>query len=322
MQLRPLGCRWVTVDSDKFGMIPESLKQALSRWKPSDINNVKSDIPKFMYINPTGGNPTGMSMSLERKREIYQLAREYDLIILEDDPYYFMQFNEMLIPSFLSIDTDGRVIRFDSFSKMLSAGLRVGYVTGPGPLVQKIQFHIMSSIFHASSLSQALVSELLLLWGVKGYLKNAHSICNFYQSQRDLALTAAQKWLTDLADWRIPQAGMFLWLKVKAIRDTKYLIEVRALKKQVLFVAGCHFMADADKPCPFIRVSYSLATPVQLDLVSSQQWPETLITMTVYLPAISGTSAVVDTSSLSTHFLKGSGQSDVQFTILLSGCRH
>ncbi|KAK2183051.1 hypothetical protein NP493_325g01000 [Ridgeia piscesae] len=269
MALRPLGCHWVAVDTDQFGMVPELLKQALSRWKPSDAANVESDIPKFMYINPTGSNPTGTTMSLERKREIYQLAREYDLLILEDDPYYFIQFSEMRIPSFLSIDTDGRVIRFDSFSKMLSAGLRVGYVTGPGPLVEKLQFHIMSSIFHASSLSQVLVSELVQQWGVDGYLKNARSICTFYQSQRDLALSAAQKWLSGLAEWHTPQAGMFLWLKVKAIKDTKYLIEVRAVKKRVHFVAGCHFLADSKQLCPYIRVSYSLATPSQLDLVSA-----------------------------------------------------
>lgn len=74
MQLRTLGCRWVVVDTDEFGIIPESLRKALSKWKPSDVTNVKSDIPKIMYLNPTGSNPTGIVVSLERKKEIYQVS--------------------------------------------------------------------------------------------------------------------------------------------------------------------------------------------------------------------------------------------------------
>ncbi len=77
-QLRPLGCRWVSVDTDEFGMIPKCLREALSGWKPSDINDAKSRAPKFMYVNPTGGNPTGTTMTMERKREIYQVC---DLVL-------------------------------------------------------------------------------------------------------------------------------------------------------------------------------------------------------------------------------------------------
>lgn len=92
---------------------PDMLREKLESWtKP---------MPKFLYINPTGSNPTGTVLSLERKREIYSLCSKYDILILEDDPYFVLQYDcgDELIPSFLSMDTDGRVIRFDSFSKVV-----------------------------------------------------------------------------------------------------------------------------------------------------------------------------------------------------------
>jgi DNA-binding transcriptional MocR family regulator len=88
----------------------------------------------MLYTVPVGGNPTGVSQTLERKKEIYDIAREHNLLILEDDPYYYLQFGDK-VPSYLSMDTDGRVLRFDSMSKILSSGLRVGWATGPAELV-------------------------------------------------------------------------------------------------------------------------------------------------------------------------------------------
>ena len=129
---------------------------------------------KVLYVNPAGANPTGVSIPLERRQEIYQIAKDFDLIIFEDDPYYFLQFDEVIppqkkhnyfmlkrknslqerTPSFLSIDTDGRVVRFDSLSKVLSSGIRLGYVTGPRALIEPISYHMQVSVLHASSLSQ------------------------------------------------------------------------------------------------------------------------------------------------------------------------
>lgn len=111
-------------------------------------------MPKCIYINPTASNPTGVTMPLERRKEIYQICCKYNLIILEDDAYYFLHFLDEQPVSFLSLDTEGRVIRFDSFSKVITSGLRVGWLTGPKQLVQTIELHIQSSYLHSSSLSQ------------------------------------------------------------------------------------------------------------------------------------------------------------------------
>ena len=103
-QLKPLGCRMIPVGSDKHGLVPSLLSQALSMWEPSDVHDPDSDIPKLLYLIPNAGNPTGHGLTEERKREIYSIAQKYNLIILEDDPYFYLQFNRVsyLGVSFLS----------------------------------------------------------------------------------------------------------------------------------------------------------------------------------------------------------------------------
>ena len=140
--MNPYKPNYLTIKSDEGGMRPDSLRQVL--------NSLGKDVkrPKFLYINPTGANPTGTILSEERRKEIYELASEHDLLILEDDPYYFLQFTGKRPSSFLSIDVEGRVLRFDSFSKVLSSGVRLGFVTGPQPLVDRIVLHMQVIRIH------------------------------------------------------------------------------------------------------------------------------------------------------------------------------
>ena len=176
--INPYSPVYHVVESDTGGMIPQSLRAVLSQWgkgeeAEKDRPKVKLSPPTYavmtpdntdvtvvsvrkilnklcflqiLYINPTGANPTGTLLSVERRKEIYQLCCEYNLLLLEDDPYYYLQFGdkESRPPSFLSLDTQGRVLRstllqnftlfllfrFDSFSKILSSGIRLGFVTG------------------------------------------------------------------------------------------------------------------------------------------------------------------------------------------------
>lgn len=83
------------MDSDNDGLNPSSLRQALSRWSPSEARKLGSGAPKFLYVVPNGGNPTGTGLTIERKKEIYKISQEYDLIILEDDPYFYLQFRKV-----------------------------------------------------------------------------------------------------------------------------------------------------------------------------------------------------------------------------------
>uniref|UniRef100_A0A665UJJ3 Kynurenine/alpha-aminoadipate aminotransferase, mitochondrial n=1 Tax=Echeneis naucrates TaxID=173247 RepID=A0A665UJJ3_ECHNA len=253
--LQPIGCNLINVPSDQHGMIPAALKEVLSRWDPSEVHKPGSTAPKILYTIPNGGNPTGASMTAQRKKEIYELARQYDMLIIEDDPYYFLQFDKPWAPTFLSMDVDGRIIRTDSFSKILSSGLRIGFVTGPKPLVDRVVLHIQASTMHTSTFTQCSLSS--------------HRVIEFYRKQRDAMISSADKWLkglwTYVAEWHSPSAGMFLWIKLKGIADTQQLIMEKAFEKEVLLVPGGVFMINSSDPCPYVRAAFSLSTPEQID---------------------------------------------------------
>lgn len=263
--LRPLGCNIINVPADNHGIIPQALKDILSRWRPGDSRTPESKCPKFLYTIPNGGNPTGISLSTERKEAIYKIAREYDFLIIEDDPYYFLQFTKPLAPTFLSMDVDGRVIRTDSMSKILSSGLRIGFLTGPQPLIERVILHMQTSTMHTSTFTQIMTLQLLHQWRLEGFLQHVDRVVDFYRSQRDVMLSSAEKWLTGLAEWQCPEAGMFLWMKIKQISDTEKLIMEKAFKKEVLFAPGNGFMIDMSKSCPYVRASFSSASPEQID---------------------------------------------------------
>uniref|UniRef100_A0A452E0F8 Aminotransferase class I/classII large domain-containing protein n=1 Tax=Capra hircus TaxID=9925 RepID=A0A452E0F8_CAPHI len=263
--LQPLGCNTINVSSDEHGIIPDSLRETLSRWKPEDSKDPEKNSPKFLYTVPNGNNPAGNSLTAERKREIYELARKYDFLIT-DDPYYFMQFNKPWTPTFLSMDVDGRVIQADSFSKVLSSGLRVGFITGPKPLIERIVLHTQVSAMHTSTFTQLLVSQLLHQWGEEGFLAHSDRVIDFCREQRDALLAAADKWLSGLAERQVPNAGMFLWVKIKGIHDVRKLIEEKAVKNEIFMLPGCGFCLDSSAPCPYFRVSFPSASPEQMDL--------------------------------------------------------
>ncbi|KAM7142766.1 kynurenine/alpha-aminoadipate aminotransferase, mitochondrial isoform 2-T2 [Molossus nigricans] len=193
------------------------------------------------------------------------LARKYDFLIIEDDPYYFLQFNKPWAPTFLSMDTDGRVIRADSFSKILSSGLRIGFITGPKPLIERVVLHTQVSTLHPSTFTQLMVSQLLHHWGEEGFLAHVERVIDYYRKQKDALLAAADKWLSGLAEWHAPTAGMFVWIKIKGISDVKKLIEEKAIKKEILMVPGNAFYIDSSAPSPYFRASFSLASPEQMD---------------------------------------------------------
>ncbi|XP_068131337.1 kynurenine/alpha-aminoadipate aminotransferase, mitochondrial-like [Hyperolius riggenbachi] len=264
--IRILGCNLIGVPTDQHGIIPQALKDILSRWQPEDAKNPKKRSPKVLYTVPNGGNPTGSTLTAERKIEIYQMARHYDFIIVEDDPYYFHQYNKPRTPSFLSLDVDGRVIRADSISKIISAGLRIGFLTGPKPLIDRVILHIQASTFHTSTFTQVMLFQLLQKWGMKGFLEHIDRVVNFYKMQRDAMLASADKHLSGLAEWNIPSAGMFLWMKVKGVPDTHQMIMQKAVSEEVLLVPGSDFNIDSSEPSPYVRASFSSSTPEEMDL--------------------------------------------------------
>jgi len=260
--LRPLGCTLVGLPTDHEGLSATHLRSLLSSW-PSERPK-----PKVLYLIPTGQNPSGATLPEERRREIYAIAQQYNLLILEDDPYFHLQLDtkegDPPLRSFFSMDVDGRVLRFDSFSKIISSGLRIGWATGPAPLIERIQLHQQASTLHVSGLSQTILLKLLKHWGDDGLKHHITRVQEGYRKRRDLFCSLAEKHLRGLAEWHPPSAGMFVWFKILGIQSSEKLIKEKALEQKVLLVPGVAFTPNGEDS-PFVRASFSTATPEEMD---------------------------------------------------------
>jgi len=249
--LRPIGCKLNGVRSDENGLVPEELERLLESLPKQGKHK-----PRVLYTVPIGQNPTGFSLSADRRKKVYDIACKHDLIILEDDPYYYLYYGSNpapvagrddtyqrpMIASLWSLDTQGRVIRFDSFSKVLSSGLRIGFVSGPSAFVDQINLNSQATNLHTSGVSQILAFKYLQHIGEEGWKKHTNAVALFYSRKRDACIALLNKHLAGLVTWKMPTAGMFVWLKIEGVQDTKALIEQKAKEAKVVLVPGQVFL--------------------------------------------------------------------------------
>lgn len=264
--LRPYGAVLRGVATDAQGILPEALEAAATAAGPGPR-------PRVLYTIPTGQNPGGSTASPERRRAVYEIACRHDLLIIEDDPYYFLAYGDGDAPpagrdaeyrrpearSYLSMDVEGRVLRMDSFSKILSSGLRLGVATGPAPLVERLNLHAQATSLHSSGLSQMVAARLLETWGAAGWDEHVRATSLFYMRRRDAFLRAADERLAGLAEWSRPSAGMFVWMRLLGESDTEELIMRRAVDAKVLMLPGRSF-SPSDETGPHVRAAFSLAS--------------------------------------------------------------
>ncbi|KAG7206641.1 hypothetical protein KM043_000319 [Ampulex compressa] len=250
----------IEIPQDADGIIPEQIdfecEKRLRDNKP---------MPKLLYVNPTGANPTGSTLTEFRREQIYTLAQKYNFLILEDDPYYFLHFGDKQPTSFFSLDTDGRVIRLDSFSKILSAGLRLGVVTAHKDIINKLIVHIENTVLHTSSLSQMLLYKLFEIWQLNQFQSHFNDVRKFYQEKRDIMLVAIEKHLSGLAEWSAPTGGMFVWIKITGIDNVFDLVVNKCVQNKLFVLPGHAFNYVDTKPDQHIRICYSYATPEEID---------------------------------------------------------
>ncbi|WWC63874.1 uncharacterized protein I303_106479 [Kwoniella dejecticola CBS 10117] len=254
--LRLLGAEMIEVDVDEKGGSAKNLEKILSEWPEGKKR------PRVLYTSPVGNNPSGCSAPRERKLEILEVCKKYNVLIFEDDPYYYLATE--LIPSYFELETEvypeaGHVVRFDSFSKLLSAGLRLGFATGPKEITQAIDVLTAGANLHTSGVSQAVALRLMQHWGVDGFLAHGRSVAKLYAERRAEFEKVAHKYLDGLATSVSPVAGMFLWvdLSPSGIKDSYELIRHEALAKGVLGVPGMAFYPSGRKS-PHVRLSFSI----------------------------------------------------------------
>jgi tryptophan aminotransferase len=220
-----------------------------------------------------------MTATIERRKEVLALSREHDFIILEDDPYYYLYYSDApRPPSYFALETEelemGRVLRFDSLSKILSAGIRVGFASGPEPLLQAIDSHTAAANLQASFLSQAITLKLLSNWGYGGFWQHTKNVSDFYRKRRDVFEGAMKKHLTGLAEWTTPEAGLFFWFKLllgsgtdgeaSESGDSASIIRTNAVERGVLALPGTAFLPNGRKTA-FVRAAFSLTEPAEVD---------------------------------------------------------
>ncbi|EIN10079.1 PLP-dependent transferase [Punctularia strigosozonata HHB-11173 SS5] len=252
-----LHCEMIEVDTDAEGISSHSLRNIFENWPAGKTK------PKVLYTVPYGCNPTGMTATIARRKEVIALSREHGFIILEDDPYFYLYYGpEPRPPSYFSLEAEqpevGRVLRFDSLSKILSSGMRIGFVSGPAALIGAMDMHTATANLQCVGLTQSITYTLLHAWGHDSFLVHTRNVSAFYREKCAVFEWAMNEYLTGLCEWTPPQAGMFFWFKLLVPGgDSESIIRKKAFEQGVLALPGTVFLPNGDKTA-YVRASFSL----------------------------------------------------------------
>lgn len=232
--------KFISVPLDEKGIKTEILREKLKENKDA----------KFIYLVPTFHNPAGVTLTLERRKEILDLAEKYDIPVIEDDPYSKIRYEGQNLPSLLSLDRTKNVIKLGTFSKMISGGLRLGWVVAKREIIEKLVLAKQPSDLCSPPFTQYLANEFIIRGYMEEYLK---VVRKEYKKKRDKMLSALEKYCQKVS-WVKPEGGLFFWLKTNA--DTDELAK-EALKRKVAFVPGSAFYPHREDKC-HIRLNFSL----------------------------------------------------------------
>lgn len=217
---------------------------------------------KFIYTIPTFQNPTGITMSVAKRKALLELAVRYNCLILEDNPYGELRFRGEHIPTIKSFDNEGRVIYVGSFSKTLSPGLRVGFLVGHSELLERVIVVKQANDVHTPLLPQMIISEYMDKFSIDEHIARGCASC---KEKCDAMLNAMDKYFPDKAVYTRPDGGIFLWVTLPEGVDTKALLK-KAIDKKVAFVPGNSFMVDAAKPSNCFRLNFTTVSNEKIDL--------------------------------------------------------
>ncbi len=248
---RSYNVKLVGVDMDDDGINVEKLEQALKENK-----NVK-----IIYLIPTFQNPTGITLPLKKRKAVLELAQKYNVFILEDDPYVELRFTGVPEPEIKSLDVDGHVIYCGSFSKILSPGMRLGYLCAHKEIINKVTVLKQVSDSHTNILSQMLASEFMERYNLDVHIKK---IKDLYRSRCSLMLYCINQCFPDCVKHTIPEGGMFIWATLPKGVDSSEIAK-KALEHKIAIVSGKTFLADPNGFSNSFRMNFS--TPSDEDIV-------------------------------------------------------
>lgn len=236
---------FVEVPTNENGPVIEELEKILATTK-----NIK-----FMYAIPEFQNPSGHTWSLQVRREFMELANRYELLVVEDNPYGELRFRGEPIPSLKSMDTKGLVIYLGSFSKILSPGLRLGWICAAPELLEKLTLMVNTAVLQASTTTAMLISKYLDMYDLDRHIER---IIPVYRQRCDLMLNTMRATFPEEAVFSDPDGGLFTWVELPEHIDTREL-SMKGVEKRVLFVPGFGFYPTSNRQnC--LRLNYSSST--------------------------------------------------------------
>ncbi|MHB1151045.1 MAG: aminotransferase-like domain-containing protein [Eubacteriales bacterium] len=247
---RSLGTRLIGVELEDDGMNIAALEEALK-------NNPRA---KLIYVIPNFHNPAGITMSYEKRRAVYDLALKYGVLILEDNPYGELRFAGEEVPAIKSMDEAGIVIYCGSFSKILSAGMRVGFMCAPSAIIQKVVVAKQVEDVHTGIFFQMICERFLNDFDTDGHIR---TIKDLYRRKCGLMLSEMDKNFPKQVKYTRPEGGLFVWCTLPAGSDIPSFVK-RALELGVAVVPGTAFNCDVNAPSDSFRLNFSTPADEQI----------------------------------------------------------
>lgn len=248
---RSYGANFASVEMDEDGMKMDALEEALK----ANPNT------KLIYTVPNFQNPTGRTMTEERRKQLAELAEKYDVYVLEDNPYGEIRFAGQHVPAVKSFDKSGHVLYMSTFSKTLAPGFRLGWLVADEDVVNKLTVLKQSADLHTDNLAQFAVAQFFADNDVDTHVKEISAL---YGKRKDLMLEGIKKYFPEGVKYTDPEGGMFLWVEVPGVDDTVELFK-ECLEHDVAFVPGDPFFAGEVQPGAF-RLNYSNMKEDQIEV--------------------------------------------------------
>lgn len=239
---RAYEAQFVEVETDENGMVIEKLEDALK-------NNQSA---KFIYVIPDFQNPTGKTLSIERRPKLVELALKYNVPIIEDNPYGELVFEGERYPAIKSFDNEGIVIYLGTFSKTFCPGLRIGWVCASPSILTKYILVKQGADLQSNSLSQREAAVFMQMYKLDEHIEKIRKV---YKKRRDLMLDMMEKEFPSSCSFTYPQGGLFTWVKLPEGINASYVLKL-ALEQKVAFVPGGSFFPNGGKE-NYCRLNYS-----------------------------------------------------------------
>lgn len=222
--------QFVEVAMDEQGMSMSALEETLQRYPQA----------KLIYTIPDFQNPTGRTMSIDRRKRLVELANQYDVMVMEDNPYGELRFAGEHVPPVKAFDTEGRVIYQSTFSKVLTPGIRVGWLCAAPEILQKYVIFKQSTDLHTNTMAQRQVSKFMEMFDLKEHIEKIRKV---YKTRRNLMLEAIKSEFPAGVTYTQPDGGLFLWVELPKELNARDLL-IKCLEKQVAFVPGGAFFPN------------------------------------------------------------------------------